>query len=138
MRTYTAPFSHNHRRVPSSRSQALHASAEEAVKQLTSQLRELQAGGSSAAQMAAAEAAALSTTVETLRREATLARDTIDAYEQVGAGLLGRVTFLRRPAVRPCHAPFTCEACVHTLPWLVVILTWHPPPAGGEAAQGAA
>lgn len=63
--------------------QTLHASAEEAVKQLTSQLRELQAGGSSAAQSAAAEAAALSATVDTLRREATLAKDTGDAHEQV-------------------------------------------------------
>ncbi|KAG2436403.1 hypothetical protein HXX76_006707 [Chlamydomonas incerta] len=65
-----------------SQMQTLHASAEEAVKQLTAQLRELQAGGSSAAQMAVAEAAALSATVDTLRREATLAKDTIDAHEQ--------------------------------------------------------
>ncbi|GLC37670.1 hypothetical protein PLESTM_000634400 [Pleodorina starrii] len=64
-----------------SQMQALHASAEEAVRQLSSQLRELQHGNSSQVQVAAAEAQQLQVTADSLRLEVALARDTVETHE---------------------------------------------------------
>ncbi|GLI59117.1 hypothetical protein VaNZ11_000948 [Volvox africanus] len=61
--------------------QALHASAEEAVRQLSSQLRELQQGNSSNAQAAVAEVQQLQATADSLRLEVALAKDAAETYE---------------------------------------------------------
>lgn len=73
---------------PCAPSQALHSSAEAAVQQLSSQLRELQQGGGSGQAAAAAAAAAevqLQLQLDQARREAALLQDTITAYETVSA-----------------------------------------------------
>ncbi|GIL84609.1 hypothetical protein Vretifemale_13262, partial [Volvox reticuliferus] len=61
--------------------QALHASAEEAVRQLSSQLRELQQGSNSNAQAAVAEMQQLQATTDSLRLEVALAKDAAETYE---------------------------------------------------------
>ncbi|PNH06937.1 hypothetical protein TSOC_006663 [Tetrabaena socialis] len=61
--------------------QALHAAAEEAVRLLSAQLRELQTGGSSQAQATAVELQAAQVAADSARRELALARDTVTAHE---------------------------------------------------------